>query len=364
MKGAPYTNPMSPPPVTGRSFTRIILTLGTVVVLGAGIAAGLLYWQGRAAATTPPPTPETPVRTWKSQSVYPPLAKEETVAQAVPPSLPPVAPVDSPRLAAIERKQDALMATLERMQMGSRPAQPAAAKPKPLPPGPPLHITNKLEAPKESTSLVPEYTLAPGATKLPCIIETAINSDVEGYFTAKVSTNVYDTATGRHLLVSQGSTILAKDQSRQLVYGNERLDTVSVTLTLTDGRSVDLGRAPVTDEQGVAGLTGDVDQHYGRLLAAVLIQGALKGGATVVATAASEAAGAGPIASGIAGVGAQTGARITGPLLDTRPTIKVSGGQLCNILLIEPLHLPAMWQHGEPREAVKPATISSPILKR
>ena len=46
---------------------------------------------------------------------------------------------------------------------------------------------------------------APGATKLPCQIETAMNSDVEGYFTAKVTTNVYDTATGRHLLVPQGS---------------------------------------------------------------------------------------------------------------------------------------------------------------
>jgi type IV secretory pathway VirB10-like protein len=364
MKGAPYTNPMSPPPVTGRSFTRIILTLGTVVVLGVGIAAGLLYWQGRAAATTPSPTAETPVRTWKSQSVYPPLAKEETVAQAVPPQLPPVAPVENGRLAAIERKQDAILAELERARMGpksavSRQAQTAQRRP----PSMPTYVDTKLDV-KSSTSTVPEYTLAPGATKLPCIIETAINSDVEGYFTAKVSINVYDTATGQHLLVPQGSTILAHDQSRQLVYGNERLDTVSLKLTLPDGRSVDLGRAPVTDEQGIAGLTGEVDQHYGRLLAAVLIQGALKGGATVVATAASEAAGAGPVASGIAGVGAQTGARITGPLLDTRPTIKVSAGQLCNILLIEPLHLSAMWQHGEPREAVKPATISSPILKR
>jgi type IV secretory pathway VirB10-like protein len=35
-----------------------------------------------------------------------------------------------------------------------------------------------------------EYILAPGAAKFPCMVETAINSDVEGYFTAKVSTNV------------------------------------------------------------------------------------------------------------------------------------------------------------------------------
>src|SRR5207245_9227961 len=123
----------------------------------------------------------------------------------------------------------------------------------------------------------PEYALAPGATKLPCVIETAINSDVEGYFTAKVSANVYDTATGRHLLVPQGSTILGHDQSSTLLYGNERLPTMSLTLALPDGRSVDLGQAPGTDQQGVAGLTGSVHQPGGRLLGAAFSGGALRG---------------------------------------------------------------------------------------
>jgi type IV secretion system protein VirB10 len=104
-----------------------------------------------------------------------------------------------------------------------------------------------------------EYTLAPGATKLPCVVETAINSDVPGYLTAKVSTNVYDTATGRHLLGPQGSTILGHDQSAHVFYGNERLATISLTLALPDGRSVDLGQAPITDQHGVAGLTGRVN---------------------------------------------------------------------------------------------------------
>ena len=49
-----------------------------------------------------------------------------------------------------------------------------------------------------------------------------MNSDVEGYFTAKVNTNVYDTATGRHLLVPQGATIGGRDHGSTLLYGNER----------------------------------------------------------------------------------------------------------------------------------------------
>jgi type IV secretion system protein TrbI len=238
------------------------------------------------------------------------------------------------------------------------PAPPTPDKPKA--PGAPLYITNKIEV-STPASTVREYTLAPGATKLACQIETAMNSDVEGYFTAKVSTNIYDTATGRHLLVPQGSTILGHDQSSQLVYGNERMDTVSLKLTLPDGRTVDLGRAPVTDQQGVAGLTGDVNQHYGRLLAAVLIQGVLKGGTAAMTTAMTNAAGAGQVASGIASVGNQATNKVTGPMLNTRPTITVAAGQLCNVLLLEPLRLPTMWQHGEPRE---PLLAHTPISTR
>ena len=184
--------------------------------------------------------------------------------------------------------------------------------------------------------------LAPGATKLPCVVETKIVSDVEGYFTCKVTTNIYDTASGRHLLVPQGSTVLANTQSSQLVYGNERMDTVSLKLALADGRTVDLGRAPVIDQQGVAGLTGSVNQHYFRLLAAVLIQGVLRAGTVAV----TEAAG-GTHVSGFTEAGNQASSKITSPMLNTRPTITVEAGQLANVLLLEPLTLPAMWQGGE-----------------
>jgi len=176
------------------------------------------------------------------------------------------------------------------------------------------------------------------------MVETAINSDVEGYFTSKIATNVYDTATGRHLLVPQGSTVLAHDQSQSLLYGNERLPTISLTLALPDGRSVDLGQAPVTDQQGVAGLTGRVNNHWGRLFGAVFIGGALRGGQQALQMSLAQAGGAGQVAPGIGAVASQAGQQRLGRALDTRPTIEVDAGQLCNVLLTKPLHLPALWQ--------------------
>ena len=122
------------------------------------------------------------------------------------------------------------------------------------------------------------------------------------------------------------------------------MDTVSLTLTLPDGRSVDLGRAPVTDQQGVAGLTGDVNNHYWKLFGAVLIGGALKGGINALQIAATEAAGAGQVTSGITTLGNQATTKVTQPYINIRPTITIEAGQLAQVILLKPLHLPAMWQ--------------------
>ena len=140
-------------------------------------------------------------------------------------------------------------------------------------------------------------------------------------------------------IYTQGSTILGHDNSSQLVYGNERMDTISVTLSLPDGRSVELGNAPVTDQEGVAGWTGEVDQHYWRLFGAVFIGGALKGGMDTLRIAMTQAAGAGQVASGIATYGNQATSHVVGRALDTRPTIKVHAGQLCRVLLTKALQV-------------------------
>ena len=224
------------------------------------------------------------------------------------------------------------------------PAQPQAkAQPPQKVPGGMLFVAHEVKDLSKPPG-VSEYVLAPGSTVLPCVLETAINSDVEGFLVAKVSQNVYDSATGRHLLVPQGSSILGHDQSQQLLYGNERLPTLSLTLALPDGRSVDLGKGPITDQQGVAGLTGDVNNHWWRLFGAVFIGGALRGGTQALSTALAQEAGVGQVAAGYNSVINQATSPRLGRALDTRPTITVDAGQLCNVILIKPLSLAAMWE--------------------
>jgi hypothetical protein len=52
----------------------------------------------------------------------------------------------------------------------------------------------------------------------------------------------------------------------------------------------------------------------------------------------------GQVAAGYSSVINQAMSPRLGRALDTRPTITVDAGQLCNVILVKPLQLPAMWQ--------------------
>lgn len=337
-----YTDPQGPPPgargITARSFKRIGFT---ILALGVGVLATifLLLHTQKGKAVTAALVEQPVTKAWKPQSVYPPA--EEKAAAVDKPARDP----NADRLAALERQQQAILQALQELKnrkqgtstVINNPAQEKAASRSTAP----LYIVNKLDG-TALASTDPEYILAPGATKLACVVETAMNSDASTYFTARTTTNVYDTATGQHLLVPQGSTILGNGQGEKLIYGNERLNTVSLTLTLPDARTVDIGDAPVTDQQGIGGLADRVDQHYGRLFAATFITLGLKMGAAVATNMAT--GDSATIVTSATGPVSQAGTRVTGPMLNTRPTIEVDSGHLCQVVLLKPLKLPAMWQ--------------------
>ena len=212
--------------------------------------------------------------------------------------------------------QQAALDALAKRPPVQAPAQTAAKpaeKPVPRKHAPMLYIAHE---PPTATAAVPDtYTLAEGATKIQCQMETEMNSEIPGVFTAKITAHVYDTDTRKQVLIPQGSTILGQYESGQLLYGNERIPTWSLSAALPDGRSVDLGKAPVTDNVGIMGLTGDVDHHFWRNMAAVLIAGTLRGGATALQANLAAAGGATPVITGVGQTTSQYGQQMAGGLL-------------------------------------------------
>ncbi|MES2443341.1 MAG: TrbI/VirB10 family protein [Pseudomonadota bacterium] len=105
---------------------------------------------------------------------------------------------------------------------------------------------------------------------IPAALITGIRSDLPGTITAQVTQNVFDSVTGRFLLIPQGSRLIGEYDS-QVSFGQNRVLLAWDRLILTDGRSIQLDRLPGSDASGYSGLQDRVNQHWGAMLRAALV---------------------------------------------------------------------------------------------
>ena len=111
---------------------------------------------------------------------------------------------------------------------------------------------------------------------------TGIKSDLPGDVIATVTEPVYDTATGRFLLIPQGSRMLGRYNS-QVSYGQSRVQVVWNRIILPDTSSLTLDNLAGTDPAGYAGLEDDVDWHWDRIFAGAALTTLLGIGAELAA---------------------------------------------------------------------------------
>ena len=119
-------------------------------------------------------------------------------------------------------------------------------------------------------------------TVIPAALVTGIKSDLPGDVIATVTEPVYDTATGKFLLIPQGSRILGKYNS-QVSYGQSRVQMVWNRVILPDTSSLTLDNLVGTDPAGYAGLEDGVDRYWGRILAGAALTTLLGVGAELAA---------------------------------------------------------------------------------
>jgi type IV secretion system protein VirB10 len=104
------------------------------------------------------------------------------------------------------------------------------------------------------------FVLQAGAVISAALI-TGIRSDLPGQIIAQVTEPIYDSPTGRILLVPQGTRIIGQ-YDNNVQYGQRRVLLVWNRLIMPNGRSIVLERQPGTDTQGYAGLEDGVDYHW------------------------------------------------------------------------------------------------------
>jgi len=108
------------------------------------------------------------------------------------------------------------------------------------------------------------YTIMAGSL-LAASLVTGLNSDLPGTAIAQITESVFDTATGEHLLVPQGSRLIGKYDS-VVAFGQKRALVVWNRIILPNGDSVTIDSLPAADTAGYAGLEDNVDLHSWQIL--------------------------------------------------------------------------------------------------
>jgi type IV secretion system protein VirB10 len=124
------------------------------------------------------------------------------------------------------------------------------------------------------------YQLMAG-TVIAASLVTGLNSDLPGFVIAQVTENVFDTVSGRFLLIPQGSRLVGR-YDNIVAFGQERALVVWQRIILPDGSSVVIDNLPATDTGGYAGLADEVDFHTWKLLKGVALATVLGVGSELV----------------------------------------------------------------------------------
>ena len=172
------------------------------------------------------------------------------------------------------------------------------------------------------SSPVSKYEVKMGGI-IPGILQTGINSDLPGSMTAIVREDVYDTVSGRYLLIPKGTRVIGK-YSSFISFGQSRVLVVWQRLIFPNGKSINLDNFEGADMSGYSGLVGDVDNHTLKLLQGVVLASVLGAAAGIVDDRGDDR---GSWRNG-AGRGAgeeviTIGETMAGRLLAVQPTIKI-----------------------------------------
>ena len=194
------------------------------------------------------------------------------------------------------------------------------------------------------------YTIFAG-TIIPAALQTGINTDLPGDVLATVTENVYDSVSGKNLLIPQGSKLLAK-YSSAISFGQNRVQVAWQRLIRPDGVSLQMGNMNGVDPQGASGYAGSVDEHWwdyakgiGLMLLFSVIDGQIQ-----YSMKEANTQGATDVANSLTAALDQVGSQYTSNVMNIQPTITVKQGSKVQVFVNSDLIMPPANQKAVSKE--------------
>jgi len=178
-------------------------------------------------------------------------------------------------------------------------------------------------------------------TIIPAILENAINTDLPGNIIARVSQNIFDSQTGKKLLVPQGTLLLARYNS-SVSYAQHRVQIVWDSMIRPDGFQINLDSGSV-DKAGMSGQAAKYSENWFEYLKAagiITLFSIANAKMTESAAKVSTAETSGNIAAANSAFVNQVGSNLISRAMNIQPTLTVDSGTPVNVMLNKTLHLP------------------------
>jgi len=176
---------------------------------------------------------------------------------------------------------------------------------------------------------------------IPGVLITGINTDLPGDIQARVTENIYDSLTGKKLLIPQGSVLIASYNS-SVSFAQRRVQIAWNTLIRPDGYQLSLGNMNGVDAEGYSGTQGKVDEHLFQYVKAAGIISAFTtlNGEFASSMATTDNQSAQNLIAANQNVVNQLGANIIERTMNIQPTLTVKSGTKINIMLNKNIRLP------------------------
>ena len=192
---------------------------------------------------------------------------------------------------------------------------------------------------KPLTPALSPYEVKAG-TIVPLTLETQINSDLPGDITAIVQMDIYDSKTGRILLIPSGSRVIGKYNSN-VSFGQERVQVVFNRITLPNQKSINIGSMIGVDQMGQTGVKDKVDTKLGKVFSSVVMSAILGAGTAVVTEENTDKNWQNEAGRGAGEQILNVGTTYTNKLLNVQPTLEIRAGYTIGLfvskdLLLEP----------------------------
>lgn len=191
------------------------------------------------------------------------------------------------------------------------------------------------------TAPVSPYEIKTG-TVIPGVMVGGINSDLPGQIIGQVRENVWDTATGKYLLIPQGARLVGT-YDNQVTRGQSRVLVAWTRIIYPDGSALDLGSMPGSDQGGYSGFHDKVNNHYVRVFGDALLMSLFSAGIQLSQPDSNNLQGGYSSQQIIAGsLGqqlGQAGMQLTQRNLNIQPTLKIRPGYRFNVMVTKDMVL-------------------------